>query len=422
MKSSKISGFYKMNIDERISLVKEFAGLTYEESALLKNTGSLNRETANRMIENVIGIMPITLGIAVNFQINGTDYLIPMAIEEASVVAAASFAAKIARDGGGFEASATEPVMIGQVQITNIPNPKEAEKRILEKKKEIIDKLNEKDPALLVKYGGGVRDIKTNILKTERGTMLIVQLLVDVRDAMGANAINTISEKVAKELEEITGGKVRLRIISNLAIHRLSKARARFPKEIIGEDAVEGILDAYEFAAHDAFRCATHNKGIMNGVSAVALATGNDFRAMEAGAHSYATYKGKGKYSPLTKYWKDEKGDLWGEIEIPTAIGIIGGITKAHPIAKINLKILGVKTAQELGMVMASVGLAQNFAALRALATEGIQRGHMNLHAKNIAMTAGAKGDEVDKVAQKLIEEKNIRMDRAKEIIEELRK
>jgi hydroxymethylglutaryl-CoA reductase len=420
MKTSKISGFYKLSPAERLEIVREFADLTEDEVNAIKSTGAMNLEQADMMIENVIGTLDVPLGIATNFMINGKDYLIPMAIEEPSVVAAASNSAKMARASGGFETSSTEPIMIGQIQLVDVEDVTKAKEEVLSKKKEIIELANEQDP-LLVKFGGGAKDIGVRVIDTIKGPMVIVHLLVDCRDAMGANAVNTMVEAVSPLIEELTGGRAFLRIISNLAVLRLARAKAVFQKDAIGgEEVVDGVLNAYALAAADPYRCATHNKGIMNGITAVVLATGNDTRAVEAGAHAYAAFKGE--YRPLTHYEKNEDGDLVGSIEIPAAVGLIGGATAVHPVAKANVKILGVKTASELGEVMASVGLAQNFAALRALATEGIQRGHMSLHARNIAQTAGAKGDEIDRVVERLVAEGKVRMDRAKEILEEIRK
>jgi hydroxymethylglutaryl-CoA reductase len=419
MVTSNISGFYKKTPGERLNSVKEFAELDNEDLDVLSSTGPMEMEEVNRMIENVIGTMPIPLGIAVNFQINEKDYLIPMALEEPSVVAAASNAAKMAREKGGFSTSSTPPIMIGQIQLTNVEDAEEAKRVVLENKEEILKMANERDPILL-KVGGGAKDVQARVLDTIRGPMVIVHLLVDCRDAMGANAVNTMAEGVAPYIERITKGRVYLRIISNLADQRIAKAQAVFSKEAIGgEEVVDGILEAYAFAAADPYRAATHNKGIMNGVSAVVIATGNDFRAVESGAHSYAARSGQ--YSPLTKYEKNEDSNLVGSIEIPMAVGLVGGATAVHPTARRNVKILGVKTASELGEIMAAVGLAQNFAALRALATEGIQRGHMSLHARNIAVTVGAKGEEVGMIVERLIAEKKVRMDRAEEILKELR-
>jgi len=420
LKSSRIPGFYKLSVKERMEIVKEFAGLTDEEASLLQSTGSLSLELADRMIENVVGAIPIPLGIAVNFLINGKDYLIPMAIEETSVVAAASYGAKMTRSKGGIFTDSTEPVMIGQIQVVKVKDPYRARMAILESKDEILEKANEQDP-MLVSVGGGAKDVRAKVIHTIRGAMVIAELLVDCRDAMGANAVNTMAEAVAPMIEKITGGKVLLRIISNLATERLARAWTVVDKEEVGgEEVVDGIVDAYAFAAADPYRAATHNKGILNGIIAVALATCNDHRAIEAGAHAYAARSGH--YSPLSVWEKNEDGDLVGSIELPLAVGIIGGATKVHPVAKVALKILGVKTAKELSEVMAAVGLAQNLAALRALAHEGIQRGHMSLHARNIAIMAGATGDLIDLIAERMVEERKIRMDRAKELLEEYRK
>jgi hydroxymethylglutaryl-CoA reductase len=416
-KESSVSSFYKLPLDERLTKVKEFSGLTDEEVRTLKS-GALPLESADRMIENVVGLFPTPVGIAVNFLINDRDYLIPMAIEEPSVVAAASNAAKMARGTGGFKATSTESLMIGQIQIVNCPSPQEAEKEILSSKREILDKANHQDPTL-VSMGGGAKDLRVRVLPSLTGTMVITELLVDCKDAMGPNLVNTMAEAVAPLLEGVSGGRVNLRIVSNLADRRLARAGVHVSKEALGgEEVVDGIVDAYALAAADPYRCATHNKGVMNGIAAVCLATGNDTRAIEAGAHAYAARTGH--YSPLTTWHKDEKGDLRGSIECPAAVGIVGGVTAVHPLAKICLKILGVKTARELGEVMAAVGLAQNMAALRALAAEGIQKGHMSLHARNIAAMAGAQSDLIDLVAEKMVAEHKVRLDRARELVEEL--
>ena len=416
---STIASFYKLPLEERLRMVKEFASLTSEEAQTLAN-GSMPIATAQRMIENVISIFPIPLGIATNFLVNGRDYLVPMAIEEPSVVAAASNAAKMARPTGGFTATSTEPVMISQIQIVKCPSPKDAEKAILSARKEILEKANQQDPTLL-SLGGGAKDLRVRILPSQVGIMVIAELLVDCRDAMGANVANTMAEAVAPMLENVSKGQARLRIISNLADKRIARDTVTVSKDALGgEDIVDGIVEAYAFPAADPYRCASHNKGVMNGVTAVCLATGNDTRAIEAGAHAYAARSGH--YSPLTIWKKDSKGNLVGTIEIPAAVGIIGGVTAVHPIAKISLKILGVKTARELGEVMASVGLAQNMAALRALAAEGIQKGHMSLHARNIAAMAGAQGDLIDLLADKMVAERKIRLDRARELLLETSK
>lgn len=417
-RTSELPGFYRLSPEERLRRVAEFAGLTDEEVNLLRKTGSLDIDRADRMIENVIGTTEFPIGIATNFLINGRDYLIPMVTEEPSVVAAASNAAKMARVRGGFRAESTDPVMIGQVQVTSLEEPEEALKRILAEKGRILSRANEKDP-FLVSIGGGAKDVEARVIDTIRGKMLIVHLLIDVKDAMGANVVNTMCEAVAPLVEEITGGRVFLRIVSNLATRRLARAEATFSSEALGgREVVEGIMEAYAFALSDPYRCATHNKGIMNGITAVALATGNDTRAVEAGAHAYAAMGGS--YRPLTSWEVDGRGDLVGRIEMPLAVGTVGGATAVHPVARVCRKILGVKTARELAEVMAAVGLAQNLAAMRALATEGIQRGHLKLHARNLAATAGARGEMIDAVASRMVEEGNISYNRALELIEEL--
>lgn len=424
MTTSSISGFYKMRMDERLKLLKENANLTDEEVKILSNTGALEPAFADRMIENVIGVMPVTLGIAMNFIVNDREVLVPMATEEPSVVAAASNSAKVARETGGFRASSTEPIMIGQIQLTHVDDVEKGKAAILEHKAEILELANSDHPRL-VKRGGGAKDLEVRIIDTINGPMIINHLLVNCQDAMGANAVNSMAEAVSPKIEELTGGKIYLRILSNLAIHRLARAEAVFSKEALGgEDVVNGILEAYAFAAADPFRCATHNKGIMNGIDAVILATGNDYRAIEAGAHSYAAWK-EGGYTPLTHYEKNETGDIVGTIELPMAVGLVGGVTTVHPTAKACVKILGIKSAAELGQVIASVGLAQNFAAMRALATEGIQRGHMSLHAKNVVVMAAEKlgikatPELIDKIVPILAQEKKVRMDRAEELIRE---
>jgi hydroxymethylglutaryl-CoA reductase len=419
-KSSLISGFYKLSPKQRLAAVKKFADLTDEETELLENTGSLPMDLADRMIENVVGAFPVPLGIGTNFFINKHDYLIPMAIEEPSVVAAASYAAKMVRDGGGFHTSSTPPIMIGQIQVVNVKDPYAAKMRVLLSKEEIMKKANEQDP-VLVSAGGGAKDLEAKIINTTQGPMLIVEMQVDCRDAMGANAVNTMAEAVAPIIEQVANGQVYLRIISNLATKRLVRASCLVPKiSVGGEDVVDGIVKACAFAAADPYRAATHNKGILNGIIAVILATCNDHRAIEAGAHAFAARTGH--YTSLSTWEKNENGDLVGSIELPMAVGLIGGAVKTHPIAKIAVKILGVKTANEFGEILAAVGLAQNLGALRALAREGIQRGHMSLHARNIAVMAGATGDMIDKVAAKMVDERKIRVDRAKEIIERHRK
>jgi len=418
--TSRIPRFYNLSIEERRRKIAELTGLNQDEVELLSKEGNLSLEIADRMVENVIGTMSYPFSVALNFLIDGNEYIIPMVIEETSVVAAASNAAKMTRSRGGIFTEATDPIMIGQVQLTKVSNPYSARMKILEHKDEILKLANDQDP-VLVKFGGGAKDIDVRVLESPVGPMVVTHLLVDVRDAMGANAVNTMCEAVAPLIERITGGKVYLRIISNLADRRLVRARTVVAKEELGgEEAVDAIVTAWALAACDPYRAATHNKGIMNGVIAVALATGQDHRAIEAGAHAYAARTGK--YLPLSVWEKDENGDLVGTLEMPMAVGLIGGATKTHPIAKIAIKILGVKTAVELARIMGAVGLAQNLAALRALALEGIQAGHMRLHARNIAIMAGATGDLIDIVAEQMIKEGKIRFDRAQELVEEFTK
>lgn len=419
-KTSRISGFYKLKPKERVQIVKEFAGLTDEEVNVIQSTGSLGFELADRMIENVVGAFPVPLGIAVNFLINGRDYLVPMAIEEPSVVAAASYGAKMARMRGGFFTSSTEPIMIGQIQVVDVPDPYEARRAVLAGKEEILNKANEQDP-MLVSVGGGARDLDVKVMKASAGSMVIIELFVDCRDVMGANVVNTMAEAVAPLIERIIRGKVCLRIVSNLATKRLARAWTVVAKEEVGgKEVVDGIIKAYSFAEVDPYRAATHNKGTLNGIIAVVLATGNDHRAVEAGAHAYAARSGQ--YSPLTFWEKNKDGDLVGSIELPMAVGIVGGVTGVHPTAKVTLKILGVKTSSELGEVLAAVGLAQNLAALRALVHEGIQRGHMELHARNVAIEAGVTGDLVEKIVERMIEMRRVRGDIAKKLMEEYKR
>jgi len=419
-KSSEFSGFYKLSVSERVKMVKGFAGLSDEEAGLLEKPSVLSFDVANRMVENLVGVMPVPLGVAVNFLINGRELVVPMAIEEPSVIAAASNAAKMARMKGGFHATSTDPIMIGQIQIVGIQDAHRARFEILAHKEQMLKKANDQDP-VLVSLGGGARDLEVRIIETFLGKMVIAELLVDCRDAMGANAVNTMAEAVAPMIEEVSGGRVYLRIVSNLAVKRLARVKAVFAKDALGgEEVVDGIVRAYAFAAADPFRCATHNKGIMNGVTAAVLASGNDTRAIEAGAHAYAARSGH--YTSLTTWEKNADGDLVGTLEMPMAVGIVGGATASNPIAKIAVKILGVKSARELAEIIVSVGLAQNLAALRALAAEGIQRGHMNLHARNIAISAGAAGELIDKVAEQMVAERKIRVDRAKELLEKFSK
>jgi len=372
------------------------------------------------MIENAVGIIPIPIGLAVNFIINNKIYIIPMAIEEPSVIAAVCNSAKLTLSTGGFKTSSTDQIMIGQIQLLNIPNLKKAIKAIQDNKEKILEIANLTSETL-PKLGGCAKDVRVRVIDSRIGKMVICELLIDCLDAMGANAINSMAETVAPFIEEITGGRALLKILSNLADLRLARASCIISKESIGgEEIVDNIIAAAAFAESDPYRAATHNKGIMNGISAVMLATANDTRAIEAGAHAYAVKNGQ--YSSLTKWEKNKDGHLQGLIELPMAVGIVGGATKTNPIAQIALKILGIKTAAELAQIAAAVGLAQNFGALRALATTGIIKGHMKLHSRNIAISAGAKGELIDKIADIMVEENNVKYSRAKELIEKLQK
>ena len=418
-RSSRISGFYKMPLEERVGLVADYAGLTQEEVELIRSGGGLSLEAADRMIENVLGTMAYPLGVAVNFRINGRDRLIPMVLEEPSVVAAASNMARLMREGEGIRASSSDPVMIGQIQVLDAPDMEAARRALGEAKPRLLELANQQDP-VLVKFGGGARDLETRVVESEAGAMLVIHLLVDCRDAMGANAVNTMCEALAPVVEELTGGRVLLRIISNLADRRLARAEVVVRGEDLGgEGSVDDIVAAWAFADADPYRAATHNKGIMNGVVAVALATAQDHRALEAGAHAYAARGGR--YRTLSRWSKNEDGDLVGVLEMPMAVGLVGGATRSHPVARLALKVLGVSTATELSEVMAAVGLAQNLAALRALTQEGIQRGHMRLHARNLVVMAGAEGDLIGMAVEALIESGEIRFDRAQEIVRRLK-
>ncbi len=416
--------FYDMTIAERLEALNREAQLTPEEMAALSGAAGLTPEQGANMIENVVGVYSLPLGIARNFVVNGRAVLVPMVIEEPSVVAGASFMAKLAQAGGGFTAEADEPVMIGQMQVIDLPDIQAARSALESAKERLLHAVEGLDP-LLQKYGGGPRGIEIRTIEDSSiGPFMVLHLLYDVRDAMGANAVNTAVEKLAPLVEELTGGKVLLRILSNLADHRLARARVTIPLEKLAfenyrpEEVRDGIISAWAFAAADPYRAATHNKGIMNGVDAVVIATGNDWRAVEAGAHAYAARSGR--YTSLSKWYRAENGDLAGELEMPMAVGIVGGATRVLPAARAAIKLMDVSTAPELAQVIVSVGLAQNLAALRALATEGIQRGHMGLHARQVAVAAGARPDQVEALAQKMVAEKNIRIDRAVELLKEM--
>jgi len=424
-RSSRLAGFYKRSPQERVELLRQFAGLTDEEAKALSGAAGLSLTQADHMIENVVGVFGLPLGIATNFLINGKDYLIPMAVEEPSVVAGASFAARLVRDGGGFRTCSDDPVMIGQVQVLDVHDPWAARFDLLAEKARILALANEQDP-VIVKLGGGARDLEVRILEhSPVGPMLAVHLLYDARDAMGANTVNTATEAIAPLIAEISGGRTLLRILSNLADRRLARAKAVVPVaslahgEFSGSHVAQRIVEAWAFAAADPYRAATHNKGIMNGVDSVLIATGNDWRAIEAGAHSYAARSGH--YTSLSTWHLDAQGDLVGTLELPMAVGTVGGATRVHPTAKAALKLLGVKTARELAEVIAAVGLAQNLAALRALASEGIQLGHMKLHARQVAVAAGAEDEMIDRVVQAMFDEKTIRLDKAEAILNRLR-
>ena len=424
MTNSRISGFYNMTLEERRAKLAAASNHT-PENLLPFTNGGLSPEAADHMIENVIGLYSLPLGIALNFQVNGKDVLVPMTLEEPSVVAGASFMAKLARAGGGFQAKTTEPHMIGQMQVLDLPNVHLAQLSLLEHKEELLAEADAVDP-VLKQFGGGARNLEARVINDSPiGPFLVVHLIYDVRDAMGANAVNTACERLAPHIEAITGGRVHLRILSNLADHRLARARCTIPVDELsfddytGEKVRDGIIEAWAFAASDPYRAATHNKGIMNGVDSVVIATGNDWRAIEAGAHAYAARTGR--YTSLSTWGKDRDGNLVGTLEMPMAVGIVGGATKVHPAAQASVKLMGIVRASELAEIIVSVGLAQNMAALRALATEGIQRGHMSLHARQVAIAAGATGDLIEKVAARMVVEKVVRIDRAEEILKGMR-
>jgi hydroxymethylglutaryl-CoA reductase len=413
-------GFHNKTLAERLQAISEQSGLSQEEIAAFSTSG-LSLDGADHMIENVIGLYTLPIGIATNFRINHKEVLVPMVLEEPSVVAGASLAARLARELGGFNASSDEPVMIAQMQIVDLVNPNQARLALLAQKQRILDLAQTTDP-VVVKLGGGPRDVEVRLLENGQA---VLHLLYDCRDAMGANTVNTAAETLKPLVEEITGGRVNLRILSNLADRRLARSTCVIPTSALAFDQFDGefvrdrIMEAYAFAAADPYRAATHNKGIMNGVDAVVIATGNDWRAIEAGAHAYAARSGK--YTSLSQWGTDKDGNLVGTLEMPTAVGIVGGATKVHPVAQAALKIMGVQSARELAEIIVSVGLAQNFAAIRALATEGIQRGHMSLHARQLAMAAGAEGAEIERVAAQLVKEQQVRLDRAQALVKEIK-
>jgi hydroxymethylglutaryl-CoA reductase len=420
-KSSRLPGFYKRPIAERLALIQEWAGLTDEETAVFAENG-LSSEQANHMVENALGTFGLPLGIAANFLINGRNYLVPMAVEEPSVLAAVSHAAKLIRAGGGFQTEASEPVMIGQIQVLDIPDMPAAQLALSANKQRLMDEANGCSQNI-VRRGGGARDIEIRPFPdTPVGPMLVVHLLYDCRDAMGANAINTAVENLAPLVAALTNGRTHLRILSNLSDRRTATARCTIPAahlaqaELTGRVVAQLIEEANAFALVDPYRATTHNKGIMNGIDAVCIATGNDWRAVEAGAHAYAARNGR--YAALTDWHVTGNGDLYGEITLPLAVGIVGGATKVHPTAKVAMKILNVSSAAELAQIMAAVGLAQNLAAIKALATTGIQQGHMRMHARQVALAAGAVDGQVQQIANQLIREQNIRINRAQELLQ----
>ena len=418
MPDSSISKFFEKSRKERLNTIAAFANLSQDELDVLENTdGGISFDKADKMIENAIGTFSLPLGVATNFKINGKDYVVPMVIEEPSVIAAASKGAKIARIKGGFEVTADESYSIGQIQILNVDS-NSAIKKIQDSTIKILELANSKSNTLS-KMNKGAKEISCKIIEAPSGNMLIVELLIDVGDAMGANITNTMCEAVSPLIEKITGGRALLRILSNYSTRRMVKAKAIFEKESVGgEDVVDNIILAFEFADNDVYRAVTHNKGIMNGIISVANAVGQDSRAIEAAANAYAAISGK--YRSLSKWSKDDDGNLVGILEIPLSVGIVGGIVNIHPVAKVCAKILNVTSTQELACVMTATGLAQNYSAIRALSTEGIQKGHMRLHARNLAAAAGATPAQIDQIVEKMIQVKSISLDKAKELLQQI--
>ncbi|NLW73021.1 MAG: hydroxymethylglutaryl-CoA reductase, degradative [Chloroflexi bacterium] len=417
------SSFYELSIPERRSKLIDSGLISSESASAWSAGGGLDESTADHMIENVVGLFSLPVGIAQNFVVNGREVMIPMVVEEPSIVAGASFMAKLARTGDGFTAKSAASEMIGQLQLLDLPDLPKARGLLRANKKRLLDLATDPNSTIVKKGGGPRRLVVRTIRNSAIGDFLVVHLIMDVGDVMGANVLNSALEKLAKPVEALTGGRVHLRILSNLSDQRLAYASVRVPKEALafegysGEQVRDGIIEAWAFAAADPYRAATHNKGIMNGIDAVLLATGNDWRAAEAGAHAYAARSGR--YTSLSRWSKNASGDLVGEIELPMAVGIVGGTTHAHPTAKANLELLGVRSARELAEIIATVGLAQNMAALRALATEGIQRGHMSLHARQVAISAGASGQQVEIIADQMVKENNIRVERAKALLDQ---
>lgn len=421
MPSSRLSGFYQQPVTERAAIVARWADLSAEELAMLSGEVGLSAAVADKLVENVVGIFGMPLGIAPNFIVNGRDLLVPMVVEEPSVIAAASNMARLAREGGGFSASSSEPLMIGQLQVLDLADLNDAAQRLLDAKEELLAIAAEAVPRM-IRRGGGPRDIEVRLFpETPVGSMLVLHLILDVRNAMGANLINTACEALSQPVSRITGGRVALRILSNLADRRITRAECRIPASALamegytGEEVIQGIIEAWAFAHVDPYRATTHNKGIMNGIDPLVIATGNDWRAVEAAAHAYAARDGQ--YRSLSVWGRDEAGNLVGELELPLALGIVGGTTRAHPITAVALKILGVSSAGELAEIAASVGLAQNLGALRALATEGIQKGHMALHARQIAIAAGARAAEIDRIAGEMVRRGQINLATAESLL-----
>ncbi len=429
METSRIPGFYNMSVEERRSLLKKLHTFSDDNFTKLTEDAPLTVDTADKMIENVIGTFQLPLGLGLNFLINGKDYVVPMAVEEASIVASSSHIARIVRQAGGFTATSTERIMIGQIQVVGCEDFSKAKETLLKEKEMLIKAANDAYPSIVAR-GGGAKDLDVRILNDDAQSayskMLILHLYIDTCDAMGANIINTMVESLAPTVEELTKGKVYLRILSNYADQCLAKARCVIPPELLktgdfsGEEVRDGVILAYEFAASDPYRAVTHNKGIMNGIDPVVIATGNDWRAVEAGAHAYASRNGI--YTSMTEWYKDEEGNLVGELELPMSIGTVGGATRVHPLAKFALDLMDIQSSRELAEVIVAVGLAQNLGALKALATDGIQKGHMALHSRSVAIAAGATGEMIDIVAEELIKRKEIRVGKAKELVEQLTK
>lgn len=426
MVTSRMAGFHKLPLEARVEKIARMLQLSSSDVERLSGEGSLSTETANRMIENALGTFGLPFGLGLNLTVDGKDYLVPMVVEEPSVVAAVSFANKIVRESGGFSAEADDSMMIGQVQVTRYGDPARATEAILAHKEQLLALANSFHPRM-AERGGGAKDVEVRVLPAPEGAkgepILVVHLLIDTQEAMGANLINTMAEGIAPLVEQVTGGKVYLRILSNLADRRLARAMCRIPLGLLadfdleGDVIAEGIAQASRFAQADPYRAATHNKGVMNGVDAVAIATGQDWRAIEAGAHAFACRTGA--YRPLSQ-WLLEEGHLVGRIELPLQLGTVGGPIKIHPGVQLALEMMRVNTVRELARVMASVGLAQNFAALRALGSVGIQKGHMAMHARCVAVTAGARGDWVEKVANLLVQAGHVKVEKAKEILASL--